>query len=144
MSYVRIWIHCVWGTKNRLPFLNKGNKLTIINHMKENAKKKGIYVDFINGHREHIHCIVSLNGDQCLAKCIQLIKGEASFWINQNKLAQGKFEWADEYFAVSVSESQIDKVRDYIKNQEEHHLKKSWEEEYSEFMCKYGFQKVKG
>lgn len=143
MSYVRIWIHCVWGTKNRIPFLNKGSNAVIINHINENAKDKGIYIDFMNGHREHIHCIISLNADQTLAKSLQLLKGESSFWINKNKLAQGKFEWADEYFAVSVSESQINTVRDYIKNQEEHHRKKSWEEEYVEFIEKYGFKKIK-
>ncbi|MDR7211388.1 type III secretory pathway component EscR [Flavobacterium piscis] len=55
---------------------------------------------------------------------MQLIKGESSFWINKNQLTKEKFEWQDEYFAFSVSESIIDKVRDYIKNQEEHHKRK--------------------
>lgn len=144
MSYVRIWIHCVWGTKRRIPFLNSTNKESIINHIRENAKSKGIYIDFINGHQEHVHCTISLNADQTLSKVIQLIKGESSFWINKNKLTQGKFEWADEYFAVSVGESQMNSVRDYIKNQEAHHSKKSWEDEYNEFIDKYGFQKIKG
>ena len=144
MSYVRIWLHCVWGTKNRIPFLNDSNKKPILEHIKENAKSKGIYIDFINGHREHIHCIISLNKDQQLSNLIQLIKGESSFWINKNQLVQGKFEWADEYFAVSVSESQINSVRNYIKNQDEHHRRKSWEDEYNEFINKYHFNKVKG
>lgn len=144
MAYVRIWIHCVWGTKRRIPLLTQENKTAILNHVKENAKSKGIYIDFINGHREHIHCIISLKADQMLSNSIQLIKGESSFWINKNKLAAGKFGWADEYFAVSVSESQINAVRDYIKNQEEHHRKKTWEEEYEEFISKYGFNKIKG
>jgi len=144
MSYVRIWLHCVWGTKNRVPFLNKENKTEVINHIRENAKLKGIYIDFINGHCEHIHCTISLNADETLSKIIQLIKGESSFWINKNNLTQGKFEWADEYFAVSVSESQINTVRDYIKRQEEHHRKKTWEQEYEEFIRSYGFTKLKG
>ena len=144
MAYVRIWIHCVWGTKRRIPFLNTSNKRVILEHIIANAKEKGIHIDFINGHREHIHCILSLNADQTLSKSIQLMKGESSFWINKNQLCTGKFEWADEYFAVSVSESQINSVRDYVKNQEKHHSKKSWNEEYEEFISKYGFQKVKG
>ena len=144
MAYVRIWIHCVWGTKRRIPYLTKENTSTILAHIKENAREKDIYIDFINGHKEHIHCIISLNADQALSKNIQLIKGESSFWINKNNLAVGKFEWADEYFAVSVSESQINTVRDYIKNQEEHHRKKTWEEEYEEYMSKYGFRKIEG
>ena len=144
MSYVRIWVHCVWGTKKHIPFLNESNIESILKHIKENAKSKDIYIDFINGHKEHIHCTISLNAEQALSKVIQLIKGESSYWINKNKLSQGKFEWADEYFAVSVGESQINNVRDYIKNQESHHKKKSWEDEYNEFIKKYGFKKIKG
>lgn len=72
---------------------------------------------------------------------MQLIKGESSFWINKNELTKSKFEWQDEYFAVSVSESIIDKVRNYIKNQESHHSKKTFQEEYDEFISKYGFEK---
>jgi hypothetical protein len=62
----------------------------------------------------------------------------------QNPSGSGNFEWADEYFAVSVSESQINNVRDYIKNQEIHHKSKSWEDEYNEFIEKYGFKRIKG
>ena len=144
MSYVRIWVHCVWGTKKRISFLSDNNKWDILNHIKENAKTKGIYIDFINGCKEHIHCIISLKADETLSKTIQLIKGESSFWINKNGLSKGKFQWADEYFAVSISESHLPKVRDYIKNQEERHKRKTWEEECEEFMEKYGFEKIKG
>jgi putative transposase len=73
---------------------------------------------------------------------MHLIKGESSFWINKNKLTKEKFEWQDEYFAVSVSESVVDKVRDYIKKQEIHHEKKSFQEEYDEFISKFGFYKT--
>jgi len=72
---------------------------------------------------------------------MQLIKGESSFWINQNKLVPGKFEWAVEYYAVSVSESDVERVRKYIRNQEEHHRKKSWDEEVDEFVRIYGFSR---
>lgn len=131
----------MWGTKNRIPVLNVKNIKPIIDHIKENALSKDFYIDFINGHREHIHCIISLNAEQQLSKVIQLIKGESLFWINKNDLVQGRFEWADEYFAVSVSESQINKVREYIKNQEQHHRKKSWDEEFNEFLKIYHFEK---
>jgi len=72
---------------------------------------------------------------------MQLIKGESSFWINKHDLIKQKFEWQDEYFAVSVSESGIDKVREYIKNQEAHHHKKTFEQEYNNFISEYNFQK---
>lgn len=144
MSYIRIWIHCVWGTKNRVAFLTKDRRRIIIDHIMENAKEKGLYIDFINGSKEHIHCIISLNQDQNMSKVMQLIKGESSFWINKNKITMKKFAWADEYFAVSISESHLNKVREYIKNQEEHHRKKSWVDEFNEFIDKYGFKKMQG
>ena len=75
---------------------------------------------------------------------MQLMKGESSYWTNKNNLFQHKLNWADEYYAVSVSESMIDIVREYIKNQEEHHKKKTFAEECEEFMTKYGFSKMQG
>lgn len=68
------------------------------------------------------------------------MKGESTHWINENKLTSYYFEWQDEYIAISVSESQLEKVREYIKNQEEYHRKKSFKEEYDLFMEKHGFR----
>ena len=112
--------------------------------MRENAKEKGIFIDTINGYQEHCHCLISLGIDQTMSKTMQLLKGESSYWINKHNLCKRKFEWQDEYFAVSVSESLIDKVREYIKNQEDHHKKKTFQQEYDQFIGKYGFQKFKG
>jgi len=74
---------------------------------------------------------------------MQLIKGEVSHWINKNRITKTKFEWADEYFAVSVGESQLNRVREYIKNQEKHHRRRTWQEEYEEFIAKYGFTRMR-
>lgn len=67
------------------------------------------------------------------------MKGESSYWINKEKVTPVKFEWADEYYAVSVSESYLENVRAYIDNQEGHHRKISFAEEVSEFLKKYNF-----
>ena len=91
-----------------------------------------------------MHCLVSLSSEQTIAKVVQLLKGESSYWINKNNLCKENFEWQDEYFAVSVSESGVNRVREYIKNQEAHHTKKTFQEEYDEFMEKYGFKMLKG
>lgn len=139
MAFVKIWIHAVWGTKNRENILEKGKREKLFAHIRENARKKGIYVDFINGVEDHIHCLLTLNADETMAKTMQLIKGEAGYWANQQELFQQKLYWADEYYAVSVSESQVEKVRAYIRNQEEHHRKKTFAEECQEFITKYGF-----
>ena len=154
MPFVKVYIHFVWSTKNREPFLDsKELRVKIWNHIRTNAKEKGIFIDFINGYSEHCHCLISLGVDQTIQKVMQLIKGESSFWINKEQLLDEtsyamkndllKFEWQDEYFAVSVSESMLDKVRNYIKNQEEHHTTKTFQDEYDEFISKYGFEKIK-
>ena len=139
MGFVKIWVHLVWTTKNRRPLLTQEIRLDIFNHIRENAEKKGIYVDFINGYLEHVHCLISLKSSQNIDKIMMLLKGESSFWINKNKISLGKFEWQDDYFAVSVSESALNRVRNYIKNQENHHKRKSFNEEYQEFISKYKF-----
>ena len=99
MSYIRIWVHCVWGTKKRIVFFNKQNTMLTINHIRENANKKDIYIDFMNIHKDHVHCLLSLNTGHSIDKDIQLIKGESSFWINKNEIVNGKFAWADELFS---------------------------------------------
>lgn len=139
MSYVKIWVHSVWGTKNRSKILTTDIRNKLYEHIKDNVKLKGIFLDTINGHMEHVHCLHTLNADMTIANTMKLIKGESAFWMNKNKIIQTKFEWADEYFAVSVSESLVNKVRDYIKNQEEHHRTITFMEEYSQFISKYGF-----
>ena len=143
MPLLKIWIHLVWSTKNRAPVLTKDIRETIFNHIKENAKQKNIHIDFVNGHNDHVHCLISLNAEQTIAKVVQLLKGESSFWVNRNHLCREKLIWQEEYFAVSVSESGVNRVREYIKNQEEHHRLKTSREEYEEFISKYGFM-IKG
>ncbi len=144
MAFVKVWIHFVWGTKNRLPILKQPQRAELFKHIRENSKNKDIYLDFINGIEDHIHCLISLNSEMSISQTVQLIKGEASFWANKKQLFAQKLEWADEYFAVSVSESQIDIVREYIRNQEKHHSKKTFTEEYEEFIQKFGFKKFYG
>ena len=144
MPYLKVFIHFVWTTKDRLPLLRtKEIRKEVWKHIKENAKEKGIYIDTINGYSEHCHCLVSLGSGQTIERIVQLIKGESSFWINKQGLVQGKFAWQKEYFGVSVSESGVDKVRNYIKTQEEHHKLVSFTDEYNEFIEKYGFKVFK-
>ena len=140
MGYIKIWVHLVWTTKNRNAILTREIRKDIFSHIKENAKTKGIYIDFINGYLEHVHCLVSLGSGQTIDKIVMLLKGESSYWINKNKICSTKFAWQEEYFAVSVSESMVNRVRDYIKNQEDHHRKRTFDEEYKEFIQKYGFE----
>jgi len=141
MPFVKVYIHFVWSTKKRYPFLDSYELRTMVwNHIKENAVQKGIFISCVNGHTDHCHCLVSLCVDQTIQKIMQLIKGECSFWINKQGLTKSKFEWQNEYYAVAVSENELNRVTNYIHNQERHHRKKTFQNEFDEFIDKYGFE----
>jgi putative transposase len=139
MPYLKVWIHFVWTTKRRQPWLTDDIRHLVFEHIRENARKKDIYIDHIGGYREHVHCLVSLGSDQKISEVIKLLKGESSHWINQSGLCKTKFSWQHEYFAVGVCESIIDKTRSYIQQQEIHHRSKGFDVEFESMIHKYGF-----
>lgn len=144
MSWVRVYMHMVFSTKNRQPFLNSSElRRNVFEHIKNNAEEKGIWLDCINGYQEHAHCLISLGKEQTISKVAQLIKGESSYWINQHNLTSEKFVWQDDYWIVGVSESHLESVRKYIHNQEIHHSNQSFESEINNFMEKYGWSFLK-
>ena len=95
MSFTKIWIHLVWATKRREPVLLKSVRQRLFPHIWENGREKNIHIDFVNGHIDHVHALLSLNPEQSISKVAQLIKGESSWWINKNNLTPAKFEWQD-------------------------------------------------
>ena len=121
--------------------MTKNIRQDIFNHIRDNAKSKNIYIDFINGHTDHVHILVSLGPKQTTSEVAQLIKGESSHWINQNKLTRQKFQWQSHYWAMSIGLTEVDRIRNYIKGQEEHHRKKTFNEEVNEFIEKYGLER---
>ena len=145
MSFVKIYVHAVWGTKRREPLLEKPHRYEIFEHIRENAQKKEIFIDHINGFTDHVHVLISLGKTQNIAECVQLLKGECSFWVNnKSKLLSCKLNWSDDYYAVSVGASQVEAVRRYIRNQELHHAKKTFAQECEEFLKIYGFTRILG
>ena len=144
MSFIRIWLHCVWTTKNRLPYLKNEVRYQVIPHIKKNANAKNIYIDCINGHYEHLHALISLGGTQNICEIMQNIKGESSFWINRNHLIKQKFAWQDDFYCVSIGVPQLDHVRRYIHNQEGHHCTTTWKEELDELIRENQIQILKG
>ena len=139
MPFIRVWIHYVWSTKYREPVLIDKFRYPLFEHIKQNALIKKIYLDRVNGYHDHVHCLLSLGSDQTIEKIAQLIKGESSYWFNnKSSLNARKLEWQDEYFAVSVGESYLNSVRTYIDNQVRHHQKKTFEQEYQEFISNDG------
>ena len=142
MPYTKVLIHFIWATKNREHLISKELKPLLLQHIKDNSIKKGIFIDTMNCVSDHMHLLISLGTEITIAKTAMLIKGESSFWVNKQKLIKSKFEWQDEYIALSVSYSAIDKVRAYILNQEAHHKKKTFAEEYEEFLKAHEFGRI--
>ena len=102
--------------------------------------EKNIFIDRINGYDEHIHTLMLLKHDLSISNQMQLLKGESAFWANKMGLLKGKLEWADKFFAASVSNDKIDAVRAYIDNQQTHHQKVTFMAEYNHFIKSLGYE----
>jgi putative transposase len=86
--------------------------------------------------------LISLGGKQNISDIMQKIKGESSFWINKNKLTRQKFEWQDDFYAVSIGMQQLDNLRKYIRNQEKHHQKIIFQEELDSIIEEYQLVRI--
>jgi REP element-mobilizing transposase RayT len=133
-TYYKVWIHLVWGTKSRQKLLRQEFRKTIFQHIKEKAEKEDYKIDMINGVEDHIHCLLSLNPKFSISEVVNKLKGESSHWINSEDFLKIKFAWQKGFGAFSVSESNIEKVRAYIINQEEHHKEVSFAEEWERLL----------
>ncbi|MFA9391753.1 MAG: transposase [Prolixibacteraceae bacterium] len=144
MSYTKIYLHCVWSSKNRRCIIPNSFRPVLLSHFKEYCQSKEIYLDFVNAHLYHVHALISLGKQQNIAEVMHLMKGESAYWINKMKVLPSHFVWQDDYYAASVSFSHVNKVRDYIKNQDEHHKTMTWTEEIERIMIKNGFDRGLG
>lgn len=88
----------------------------------------------INGMPDHIHILAGIRTHQSISDLMREVKANSSRWINEKQFLEIKFEWQEGYGAFSYSRSHVDKVIDYIKNQEKHHQTKSFKEEYADFL----------
>ncbi|MBL7847436.1 MAG: IS200/IS605 family transposase [Cyclobacteriaceae bacterium] len=138
MPYLKVWIHAVWSTEQRRPYLIQPVRQVVFDHIKANSLRKGILIDRINGYFDHTHVLFRLPNDLPISKVIQLIKGESSYWINKENLISERFSWQDEYFAASISESDLPSVSHYIDHQESHHKNKTFMQEYTEMIKELG------
>lgn len=139
MPFHKLLVHMVWATKNCYPYMDKERKDALCQHIRENAASKSIHLLNINSHTDHLHALISYRADQSSSTIANLLKGESSSWANLHLQWPVKFGWQDEYFALSVSGAEFAAVYAYISHQEEHHQRKTFQEEYDELMQKYGF-----
>src|SRR5579862_4983871 len=133
-SYYKIWIHAVYGTKNRAELINREIERAVYDYLRTQLHEMDCPVRIINGMPEHVHLLFLQNPKLPITDIIKQVKGSSSFWINEQNLLNEKFGWQTGYAAFSVSESQLEKVYQYILNQKQHHRRKSFAQEYQEFV----------
>lgn len=136
-TYSQIYIHAVFAVKGRENLINNKFKDELYKYIcgiLTNNKEK-VYA--INGMPDHLHVLLSIKPNCLLSDLMRDIKAGSSKWINEKKFVAGKFQWQEGFGSFSVSQSQLDKVISYIDNQENHHKKKSFKEEYVEFLKSY-------
>jgi len=124
----------VWTTKHRHPYLQHSIRPAVFDHIIESARTKGIVVNSLGGAEEHLHLLVSLGAEQSIAELSRSLKNDVAAWINDQQLVTEEFKWQDDYYAVSVSEHDIRRVRRHIRRQDQHHHKQSFAEEYQTFI----------
>ena len=137
-ALTKLWVHTIWGTKDQVPLLQDPFRSKIIHHIQDKLEELGCGVRIINGTTDHLHALFLLCSDRSLAEVMKMIKGESSHWVNQQDIIHHKFAWQVGYGGFSVSESMVKQVEDYILDQEEHHRKMTFQEEYDRFLRKYG------
>lgn len=133
-TYTQIYLQFVFAVQDRVSLIQsdwKDELYKYITGIVQNNKHKLIA---INGTPNHIHILIGYKPHQLIPELLQDIKGDSSKWINKKGLVRGKFSWQSGYGAFSYSYSQIDDVIKYINNQEHHHRKITFREEYIEFL----------
>ena len=136
-TYTQIYIHTVFSVKNRISLINPQWKDELYKYITGIIQNHNHKLIAINGMPDHLHVFIGLKPDQSLSDLMQDIKGNSSKWINEKGFVKGKFEWQSGFGAFSYSDSQVDAVVKYIINQEEHHKKKTFIQEYTEFLEKF-------
>ena len=139
-SYICCYIHYIFSTKNRENIITPDLQKRLWPYLGGIARDNNMKAQAIGGTENHIHILLSLPATQTIAKCIQLIKGGSSKWVEDTFPDCQSFAWQDGYGAFSISMSLIEKTIAYINNQKEHHKTSSFEEEYIAFLEKYGIE----
>lgn len=129
-TYTQIHIHAIFAVQNRISLISKTWEQRLYQYITGIIQNHGHKLLAINGMPDHIHVLFGMRPAQSLSDLMRDIKGDSSLWINENKIVAGKFTWQEGYGAFSYSKSQIPAVATYIENQELHHKKKAFIEEY--------------
>jgi REP element-mobilizing transposase RayT len=136
-TYTSLLFHCVFSTKDRRPLIDAELQERLWPYLGGIAAENKMRASVVGGVEDHVHMVVSLPSKMDVAKAMQLIKGGSSKWIHDTFPNQRAFAWQDGYGAFSIGVSQLAATRKYIENQQEHHRKQSFQEEFVAFLKKH-------
>lgn len=136
-TFSQLYIQIVFAVKGRENLIEKSWQTDLHKYIAGIIKGKGQKPIIVNGMPDHIHAFVGLKPVMPIADLVRDIKNNSSNFINDQKFVKDKFSWQEGYGAFSYSHSHIGKVYDYILNQEEHHQKKTFKQEYYNFLKKF-------
>lgn len=133
-TYTQIHIHFVFAVKHRAGIIQYRWKDDLYKYITGIVQNNNHKMLIINGIEDHVHLLVGVRPAQSISDLMHDVKGASSKWINDNQLVPGRFEWQEGYGAFSYSKSQLPTEIGYIQNQEAHHHKKTFHEEYLELL----------
>ncbi len=136
-TFTQLHIQLIFAVQNRTGLIDKFWKDRLYAYMTGIIQNNGHKLLIINGMPDHVHILIGFRTTQALSELVQVVKRDSSKWINENKLVRGKFSWQEGFAAFSYSHSHLQNVIEYIKNQEEHHRKLTFLEEYKLFLEKF-------
>ena len=136
-TYTQIHIQCVMAVKYRRSLIANEWKDQLQKYMTGIVQNYGHKMLSINNMPDHLHMFFGFRPNQSLSDLMRIVKGESSLWINDKQFTPSVFRWQDGYGAFSYSRSDVKTVINYIRNQEEHHRKKTFLEEYYQFLEKF-------
>ena len=140
-SLSHVHIHLVFSTKNRMPFLRDVDlRMELHAFLSGVSAQKDCPPVLVGGTEDHVHLLCRLGRSISLAEWIKELKRVSSVWIKDREPRLGKFSWQAGYGAFSVSASNVGSVQAYIADQEDHHQKVSFQEEYRAFLRKHGIE----
>ena len=137
-TYIQVYIHIVFAVRGRENLITDSWKNALHKFVSGIIKAKNQKPIIVNGMPDHIHAFIGINPTISISDLVRDIKANSSRFINDQHFVKGEFVWQSGYGAFSYSHSQIAAVYNYILNQEIHHKKKSFKEEYAELLEKFG------
>ncbi|KRD11488.1 transposase [Flavobacterium sp. Root901] len=136
-TFHQVYIQVVFAVKYREALITNECKSKILSVIGNLINETGCKTLIVNGTKDHVHCLLGLKPTISISSLMKVIKGKSSKYINEHQLTKYKFEWQEGYGVFSYSKSHIDAVYKYIANQEEHHKKQNFKNEYSSLLDKY-------